>query len=380
MVLTGKIARRTAAALVPALALWLSGAAGAIADIRIAVVGPMSGQFSVLGEQMRLGAAHAVAAVNARGGIRGETVMLETADDRCEPEDAKAVANRLVGRNVVAVIGHLCSAPSIEASQIYSNAAVIQISPASTSPAFTDNRPDPTGGTYRLYAREDDQPKIAGRFLAERFGRGRVAFIHDNTTYGKALADNAMAAFEEAGGRAVYNHGFESGQADYSGIVGQLELQDIDAVYIGGYPADAGRVVRQMRRIGMGAAIMGGDALLTTEYRDAAGRAANGTFVTYPASPHSGPGAEALIERLRAEEIEPEAFTLYAYAAVQVWEEAVRRAGTTAYGAVARVINEGRFETVVGEVAFDAKGDMNLPGYSIYQWGDDWYEKLPDPD
>lgn len=380
MVLTGKIAKRGAAALLPALAFWLPGAAGALADIRIAVVGPMSGQFSLLGEQMRLGAAHAVAAINARGGIRGETVVLETGDDRCEPEDAKAVANQMVGRSVVAVIGHLCSGPSIEASQIYSNAAVIQISPASASPAFTDNRPDPTGGTYRLYAREDDQPKIAGRFLAERFESGRVAFIHDNTTYGKALADNAMTAFEEAGGRAVYNQGFEAGQADYSGIVGQLELQNVDAVFIGGYPADAGRVVRQMRRIGMGAAVMGGDALLTTEYRDAAGRAANGTFVTYPASPNAGPGAEPLVRQLQAQGIAPEAFTLYAYAAVQVWEQAVRQVGTTAYGAVARALNENRFETVIGEVAFDAKGDMNLPGYSIYQWRDDWYEQLPDPD
>ncbi|HSM39261.1 MAG TPA: branched-chain amino acid ABC transporter substrate-binding protein [Afifellaceae bacterium] len=379
MVQTGTFAKRTAAALGPALAVCLL-ATGALADIRIAVVGPMSGQFSVLGEQMRLGAAYAVADINAAGGIRGETVVLETGDDRCEPKDAAAVANRMVGRNVVAVIGHLCSAPSIEASNVYSSAAVIQISPASASPAFTDNRPDPTGGTYRLYAREDDQPKIAGRFLAERFGDGRVAFIHDNTTYGKTLSDNAMAAFEDGGGRAVYNQGFESGQTDYSGIVGQLEIQNVDAVYIGGYPADVGRVVRQMRRIGMDAAVMGGDALLTTDYRDAAGRAAEGTFVTYPASPRSGPGADALIRRLRADGKEPEAFTMYAYAAVQVWAEATRRAGTSAYGAVADAINEGRFETVVGVVSFDARGDMDLPGYSIFQWRDGWYEKLPDPD
>jgi branched-chain amino acid transport system substrate-binding protein len=340
----------------------------------------MSGQFAALGEQMRVGAAYAVADINAAGGLNGETLILETGDDRCEPDDGTAIANRMIGRNVVAVIGHLCSAPSINASKVYSNAGVVQISPASASPAFTDNRPDPSGGTYRLYAREDKQPETAGRFLAERFAGGNVAFINDGTTYGKTLADSAMAAYGEAGGTAVFSQAFEAGQSDYSGLVGQLEIQDVDAVYIGGYPADAAKVVRQMRRIGMDATVMGGDALLTTEYRDAAGDAADGTLVTFPADPRNRASAATLVNSLRADAVEPEPFTLYAYAAVQAWSMAVQKAGTTGYDAVVRALNEGRFDTVVGEVAFDARGDMSLTGYAIYRWRDGWYEELPDQD
>jgi branched-chain amino acid transport system substrate-binding protein len=353
---------------------------GAVADVRIAVIGPMTGQFAALGEQMRLGAAHAVADINAAGGINGEILVLETGDDRCEPDDATAVANRMVGRNAVAVIGHLCSAPSINASKVYSNAGIVQISPASASPAYTDNRPDPAGGTYRLYGREDDQPKIGGRFLAQRYKDSNVAFVHDGTTYGKALADAAMIAFEAAGGRAVFNQAFEAGQQDYSGLVGQLQVQDIDALYLGGYPADAGKIIRQMRRVGLNAAVMGGDALLTTEFRDAAGAAANGTFVTFAADPRQNPAAGALAGRLRAQGAEPEVFTLHAYAAVQVWAQAVQQAGSTGYDSVAKALNEGRFETVIGRISFDARGDMSLPGYAVYQWRGGWYEEVPDQD
>ena len=348
--------------------------------MRIAVIGPMSGQFAALGEQMRLGAAHAVADINAAGGIHGEILVLETGDDRCEPDAAAAAANRMVGRNVIAVIGHLCSAASIEASKVYSNAGIIQISPASTSPAYTDERPDPSGGTYRLYGREDDQPKIAGRFLMQNHGNRNVAFVHDGTTYGKALADAAMAAFQAAGGSPVFNQAYEAGQQDYSALVSQLQVQNVGVLYIGGYPTDAGMIARQMRRLGMEAVVMGGDALLTTEYRDAAGTAADGTLVTYAADPRGRPGAGPLVDRLRAQGAEPEIFTLHAYAAVQVWSQAVHAAGSTGYDAVARALNGGRFETVIGETGFDARGDMSLPGYAVYRWRDGWYEQLPDQD
>jgi len=359
---------------------WISAPGGAAAEVRIAVIGPMTGQFGALGEQMRLGAAHAVADINAAGGINGEILVLETGNDLCEAERAAAAANQMIGRNVVAVIGHLCSAASITASKIYSDAGVVQISPASASPAYTDNRPDPAGGTYRLYGREDNQAKLAGRFLMQNFGRGNVAFVHDGTTYGKTLADGAMAAFQAAGGQPVYNQAYEPGQQSYASLVGQLEIQDIDALYIGGYQADAGRLIRQMRRRGLDAAVIGADALLTTEFRAAAGSAANGTLVTYPADPRTRTEAARFVARLRGLGVEPEPFTLYAYAAVQIWSQAVSQAGSVGYGSVVRALNEARFDTVIGTVAFDASGDMNLPGYLIYRWQDGWYEELPDQD
>ena len=350
----------------------------ALADLRIAVVGPETGQFRVLGEQMRLGAALAVADINAAGGINGELLVLETGNDLCEADRATAVANQMVGRNVIAVIGHLCSGASIAASQVYNNAAVIQISPASASPAFTDNRPDPAGGTYRLYGREDDQPKIAGQFLARNFGDRRVAFVHDESGYGKGLADATRTAFEAAGGMPVFVRSYKAERQDYSTLVRTLKSQRIDVLFLGGYPAEAGIIARQMRSQGMETQIMGGDALLTVEYRDSAGDAADGTLVTFPRDPRNDARADQLVKRIRALGDEPETFTLNAYAAVQVWTQAVRQSGSSAYRAVSQALNEGRFTTAIGEIAFDRKGDMSIPSYIVYQWQGDWYAPQQD--
>lgn len=350
----------------------------ALADLRIAVVGPETGQFKLLGEQMRLGAALAVADINVAGGINGELLVLETGNDLCEAERATAVANQMIGRNVVAVIGHLCSGASIAASPVYNNAAVIQISPASASPAFTDSRPDPAGGTYRLHGREDDQPKIAGQFLASRFGGRKTAFVYDDSGYGKGLADAARTAFEAAGGVPTFVTGYKSARQDYSTLVRTLKSQRIDVLFIGGYPAEAGIIARQMRALGMETQIMGGDALLAVEYRDTAGDAADGTLVTFPRDPRHVSDADELVKRIRARGDEPETFMLNAYAAVQVWAQAVRQSGSSAYRAVSKALNEGRFKTAIGEIAFDRKGDASIPGYVIYQWQRDWYAPLPD--
>lgn len=350
----------------------------AIADIRIAVAGPETGQFGALGKQMRLGAALAVADINVAGGINGELLILETGNDLCDADRATAIANQMVGRNVVAVIGHLCSAASIAASQVYNNAAVIQISPASASPAFTDNRPNPAGGTYRLYGREDDQPKIAGQFLADRFGDRKIAFVHDGTGYGKGLADATMTAFERAGGQPAFVKSYETGLEDYSTLVTTLQSQNIDVLFLGGYHTEAGIIVRQMRQRGMKTILVGGDTLLTADFWEIAKDAAAGTLIMSQPDPRNNPNAGQLVERIRSGGDEPEVFTLNAYAAVQVWAQAVQQGGSSAYGVVSQALNEDRFKTVVGDIRFDGRGDVSVPSYIVYEWRGSWYAPLQD--
>lgn len=364
--------------ILPALTALAALVCSAAADLRLGVVGPATGQFRLLGEQMKLGAELAVAHINAAGGVNGERIVLESENDLCDADRATAVANQMVGRNVVAVIGHLCSAASIAASKVYTDAAIVQISPASTSPAFTDARPDPSGGTYRLYGREDDQAKVAGRFIAENFAGRRVAFVHDGSGYGKGLADETRAAFEAAGGVPNMAADYQPGQEDYSALVAKLAGQRIDLVFLGGYYSEAGIIARQLRRRGMKTVLMGGDSLLTRDFAESAGAAADGTLVTFPRDPRLQPDAGRLVDRIRRQGTEPEPFTLHAYAAVQIWAQAAARAGSTGYAPVSKMLNEGRFETVIGMVAFDSRGDMATPGYVVYRWRDGWYAPLPD--
>ncbi len=187
------------------LAVLLAGLAarpadGEAADIVVATVGPMTGQYAIFGEQLRRGAELAVAMVNAQGGVLGRKVRLEVGDDACDPKQAVAVANRLAARRVALVDGHYCSSSSIPASAVYQEAGILQITPASTAPALTDDAAKRGWKTvFRTYGRDDAQARVSGRLLAQRFGDVPVAILHDKTSYGRGLADETRAVFRKAG-------------------------------------------------------------------------------------------------------------------------------------------------------------------------------------
>ena len=178
----------------------VSVSALAQAEIVIGTAGPMTGQYASFGAQMKAGAEQAVADINAAGGVLGQQLRLIVGDDACDPKQAVAVANQMASEGAVLMAGHFCSGSSIPASSVYADEGVVQISPASTNPKFTDERPDPQGGTYRVCGRDDQQGDVAGGFLANEMKGKKVAFVHDKTAYGKGLADATMAAYEKAGG------------------------------------------------------------------------------------------------------------------------------------------------------------------------------------
>jgi branched-chain amino acid transport system substrate-binding protein len=343
-------------------------AAPASAEIRIAVAGPMKGQFAAFGEQMRAGAARAVADLNAAGGVNGEDLVLEVVDDGCDAEQAVAVANQLIGRAVVFVAGHFCFAASIPASEVYAQAGIVQISPATTLPKFTDDRPG--AGVFRLAPRDDRQAEVAGRFLAQEHGNERIALLHDKTAYGKGLVDAVKAVMNGLGTSESLSLGFDAGGNDYRGLVSQLQLQDIDVVYLGGYHPEAGLIRLEMERQGLDAVLVAGDALMSEDYRAVAGPAADGTLLTYPEVPRQMPAAQDLVAALEEAGQPADRYVLTTYAAVQAWAEAANGAGSTSFDAVTGALATGTFETVLGNLSFDGKGDANLPDYVWYVWRD----------
>ncbi len=181
-----------------AMTFALTGAAWA--DITIATAGPMTGDYATFGAQMQAGAEQAVKDINEAGGVMGEQLVLQVEDDRCDPKEAVAVANRVASSGAVLMAGHFCSGSSIPASAVYQEEGVIQISPASTNPAFTEERPGP--GIYRVCGRDDQQGEVAGAYLADNFADAKVAILHDKSAYGKGLADETMKSMEAAGKKA----------------------------------------------------------------------------------------------------------------------------------------------------------------------------------
>src|SRR5436190_7777276 len=133
-----KLVTTTAMAAALAVGAFAFGHSSAQADITIAVAGPMTGDLAAFGEQLRRGSEMAVKDINAAGGVNGEQLKLEVGDDQCDPKQAVQVANDLVKKGVKFVAGHFCSGSSIPASAVYIEEGVLQITPASTNPAFTE--------------------------------------------------------------------------------------------------------------------------------------------------------------------------------------------------------------------------------------------------
>ena len=342
--------------------------------VKIATVGPMSGQYASFGEQMKAGAEMAVADINANGGVNGAMLELVVGDDACDPKQAVAVANDLVGQGVSFVAGHFCSGSSIPASSVYNEEGIIQISPASTNPALTDERPGPY--THRVCGRDDQQGLVAGQYLFDNYSGKNVAIVHDKTAYGKGLADATMAAFEALGGNTSLYEAFTAGEKDYSALVSKLKQNKIDALYVGGYHTEAGLMVRQMRDQGMDTQLISGDALVTLEYWAITGDAGQGTLMTFSPDPAKDPANADLVKKFKDAGITPEGYVLYTYAAIQSWTQAALTAGSNDTDSILEALNSGSFDTVLGSLTFDDKGDVKLPGYVWYVWENGGYDYL----
>jgi branched-chain amino acid transport system substrate-binding protein len=367
-------ARIGAAAL--AMGLVLSAAARA-EDIKIAVVGPMTGPLASIGEQQKRGAELAAEAINAAGGIGGNKIVLDVEDDQCDPKQAVSVANRIVGNQIKLVAGHACSGSSIPASAVYADAGILMMTPASSNPRLTDEAAAKGWTTImRLYGRDDTQGKYIGPWIAQHYKGQKIVILHDKGAYGKGLADAVRANMNAAGVKEVLYEGINPGEKDYTALVSQLKSLGAQFVYYGGYHAEAGLILRQSADQGFKFQLMMGDSIATPEFWAIAGPAGEGTMFTFPADPRQRPTAKAVVEQFKKTGFDPEGFTLFSYGVVQAFAEGEKRVGKLDGPAIAKALRAAPVETVLGTVAFDEKGDIKNSEYDINIWHDGKYAKM----
>jgi branched-chain amino acid transport system substrate-binding protein len=201
--------------------------------------------------------------------------------------------------------------------------------------------------------------------------------VHDKTTYGQGLADETKKTMNGRGVREVLYDGVNKDEKDFSALVSKIKASGADLVYWGGIHTAGGLIVRQMRAQGVNATLMGGDGIATDEYATIAGPGAEGTLMTYGPDARKRPEARAIVEKFRARNFEPEAYTLYSYAAVQIIKFAAEAANSLDPRKVAEVMHSGRkFSTVVGDISYDTKGDLTHLDYVMYVWKKDASGKI----
>ena len=360
-----------------AAAFLLAGAGAMAEDIKIAVVGPLTGSNAALGEQMKRGAQMAVADINAKGGVLGKKLALEMADDACDPKQAVAAANEVVGKKVVFVAGHYCSSSSIPASAVYEEADVLQMTPASTNPALTDDAfKKGWHNVFRVCGRDDAQGAVAGKYLADHYKDKKIAIIHDKTAYGKGLADETKKAANEHGAKEAMYEAINQGDKDFSALVSKMKQANIDVIYFGGYQTEAGLIVRQARDQGFKAPLIGGDALVTEEFWKITGPAGEGTMMTFAPDPRKIPAAKAVVDMFMKQNYNPEGYTLYTYAAIQVFKAAAEKAKSVKVDPLSQALHSMTVDTVIGKLTWDKKGDITDPKYVFYLWHDGKYAEM----
>jgi branched-chain amino acid transport system substrate-binding protein len=341
----------------------------AFAQIKIATVGPMTGANAAFGEQMKHGAEMAVADINAAGGVNGQKLVLQIGDDACDPKQATAVANQMVADKVVFVAGHYCSGSSIPASDIYKEGKILQITPASTNVKLTDDAFAKGNTTvFRTCGRDDVQGSTVGAYILKYHRNAKIAILHDKSPYGKGVADETKKALNKGGMREAMYESYNDTDKDFTALINKMKQAKIDMIVLGGYHQNGAMLIKQSREQGFGAQMVGFDALEDAEFGKLGGSATDGVLMSFPPKAEDDPKNEALVKKFRDSKYEPAGYTLFTYAAVKVWADAATKAKSSDAAAVAAALRQGTYESAVGPLAYDQKGDIKNPVYDIYVW------------
>ncbi len=342
---------------------WVSLPSFALADITIAAVGGMEGPFAKMGEEFKQGTRGAVELINEQGGLLGQKVRFIVRDDNCDADEARKIAAELVALKVAMIMGHLCSDTSIAASEIYEKSGIIEISPASTNPKYTER-----GYKYvfRTTGRDDMQGFVIAEHIMRSFKTKKFAIVVDDNGYSKGVAEIAKKFLNKGGMKEAFFKVAPAEPFDFSDILEAVKKHKVELLLYPALPGPMLGLASQLKETGTKIRIVGGDAFSGIEFTKENRRHFDGMQFSFPPDPKDDRRNKAIVKKYKAEGYKPEAYTFYSYAAVQTWAQAVRKAGSLKAADVAKVLRSENFDTVLGNISFDEKGDITNPGFVMY--------------
>jgi branched-chain amino acid transport system substrate-binding protein len=345
----------------------LASVTAARADIVIGLVAPLTGPVAAYGDQVRNGAEAAIDVINKKGGILGEKLVLKPADDVGDPKQGVSAANLLVGEKVRFVVGPVTSGVAMAASDVFAEHGVLMVTPTATTPALTTRG---LTNVLRTCGRDDQQAEIAAAYVLKNLKGKKVGIVHDKGTYGKGLADAFKKGINAGGVKEVQYLSLNPGEKDLSAVITRLKAADVELIYFGGYHPEGGLLARQLQEAGVKATIIGGEGLSNTEYWAIGDAAAAGTLFTNATDAQKNPESAEAVKVLKEKGIPPEAFTLNAYAAVEVLKAGIEKAGKAdkAADVAAAIKSAGPITTAIGKLSYDKTGDLSSPAFSMFKW------------
>jgi branched-chain amino acid transport system substrate-binding protein len=350
-----------------AAAATLLSASAAYADITIGLMAPLTGPVAAYGEQVKNGAEAAVADINKAGGVLGQQLVLKLADDAGDPKQGVSAANLLVGDGVKFVVGPVTSGVAIPASDVLAENGIVMVTPTATAPDLTARG---LTNVFRTCGRDDQQAEVAAAYVLANLKDKKIAILDDKGAYGAGLAKAFKTALNAGGVTEVDAQSINPGEKDYAALVTRLKDAGVEVIYFGGYHPEGGLIARQLKDAGLTVQIIGGEGLSNSEYWAIGNEAAAGTLFTNAVDATKNPASATAIESLKAANIPAEAFTLNAYAAVEVLKAGIDKAGNADDpAAVAEAIRTmGPIKTAIGDLSYGETGDLTTPAFSMYKW------------
>lgn len=344
----------------------LSGAAQAGDTIKIALAGPATGPVAQYGDMQKIGVEAAIRDINAAGGINGKQVESIIYDDACDPKQAVAVANKIVNDQVNLVVGHLCSSSTEPAAEVYDEEGILMITAASTSPSITEKG---FTSVFRTIGLDSLQGTMAGQYILNTVKPKTVAVIHDKQQYGEGLATSVNGILSEAGLKPTMFEGVTSGDKDFSALIAKMKKAGVDFVYYGGYHPELGLILRQSAEKGFSAQFMGPEGIVNADLAKIAGDATNGVLATAPKAFDQNPQNAKRVADIKAAGEDPTGpFVFTAYSAVEIMKNAIEATGSDEdTEKLANYIRANKFDTAMGNVAYNKKGDLTESTFLVYE-------------
>jgi len=369
-------------ALVVAVALALAGCGGQAPSRGEAVVYvavPLSGFMANGGQTVLGGVRLAAEETNRRGGLLGYRLVVRPLDDEADTDVAVsqvAVIEEALerGERVVAVIGHLNSGQTLAAMELYEDLDVVVITPTSSEKSLTEKG---YRNFFRVNADDSVQAAVDARFLVEELGAQSVAVVHNDTEYGRGLAELLTEELNDRGAEVSLSLEVGEGQSRYEEEVEEIAASGADAIFYAGYEIEAPYLRMALVDGGVEVPMLASDGAFLGATIDEAAGTAEGMYVSAFAPSPENVANEAWIEAYQAVEYrDPDTYSVNGYVAMEVLTEGVREAGSLEAGAIAQALREHTLPTLLNGLTYQPDGDLDDAQIWIYQVQDGQFRQI----
>jgi branched-chain amino acid transport system substrate-binding protein len=341
-----------------------SSTAGASSDCtsgqNLAFLGATTGPNGALGQNMVGGIKLALDAYNTKN--PDCKVGLKTFDSQGDPDQATTLATKIVGdSSIVGLVGPGFSGESLSTGKTFAAAGLPSISPSATNVTITQQG-WPTW--HRVIGNDSAQGAAVATYLKDTANAKKVFVVADDSDYGKGLASYVN---DGLGSLVVGSDNVATGQTDFSATVTKVKSSGADAIFYGGYYAEAGLLAKQLRQGGFTGLFMSGDGSEDAQFVKIAGAdAANGAILTAPA----GPAPADFDSKYQALIGSPSGlYSTQSYDATNIFLAGID-AGKSSHADMNTFVGAYTGDGVSGPIAFDDHGDIKQTAIFAYKVSD----------